>query len=77
MPLLKIAEYFSKLGEWLIIEFVPKGDPMVGELLALREDVFPDFTEECFAQYLTAKAEIVATSPPTKSGRKLFRFRRR
>ena len=77
IPLADVVNWLVGLAPEGIIEFVPKGDPMVGELLALREDIFPDFTEECFAQYLTANAEIVATSPPTKSGRKLFRFRRR
>lgn len=48
VPLRRIASYFSKLAEHLVIEFVPKNDPKVMTLLATREDVFPEYTRECF-----------------------------
>ena len=48
VPLLKVAEYLSRLCHWLIIEFVPKADSQVQRLLATREDIFPDYTQEIF-----------------------------
>lgn len=48
LPIRKIAKFFSKLGRFLIIEFVPKKDSQVKKLLASREDIFPDYTQEYF-----------------------------
>lgn len=50
LPFEKVAEYFSKLGENLIIEFVPKSDSNVKVLLATREDIFTDYDEKHFEQ---------------------------
>jgi len=36
------------LGRWLIVEFVPKTDLRVQQLLAVREDIFVDYTREGF-----------------------------
>jgi len=44
----KLADFFAELTPQLIIEFVPKSDPRVRTLLATREDIFPDYTEEGF-----------------------------
>ena len=43
LPLVNIANFFSKLGKWLIIEFIPKSDSQVKKLLASREDIFIDY----------------------------------
>ncbi|HRK61079.1 MAG TPA: SAM-dependent methyltransferase [Candidatus Omnitrophota bacterium] len=55
VPLDLIALFFSKIKGYLIIEFVPKDDPMVQKLLLTREDIFWDYSEEnfkkCFGQY--------------------------
>jgi ribosomal protein L11 methylase PrmA len=48
VPLAKVAEYFSRLCRWLIIEFVPKNDSQVQRLLATREDIFPNYTQDAF-----------------------------
>lgn len=48
LPFTRIADFFCQLGHNLIIEFVPKDDPRVQELLASREDIFPGYTREQF-----------------------------
>jgi len=48
VPFDKISKFFSELGKWLIIEFIPKCDKKVQKLLATREDVFPRYTKENF-----------------------------
>ncbi len=48
IPLNKIAEQFSSIGNYLIIEFVPKSDEKVKLLLQNREDVFLSYTLENF-----------------------------
>ena len=44
VPLVDVARYFSNLGEYLIIEFVPKSGSQVKRLLASRHDIFPEYT---------------------------------
>ena len=60
-----------------MIEFVPKSDPMVAELLRLREDVFPGYGEPLFLDCLRSRAEIVSTARVSSTGRVLVSFRRR
>ncbi|MDO8549847.1 MAG: SAM-dependent methyltransferase [Ignavibacteria bacterium] len=48
VPLGFAAEFFSKICKWLIIEFVPKRDPMVKKLLLHRKDIFENYTVESF-----------------------------
>lgn len=48
VPLPYIAEYFRSLGRYLVIEFVPKQDSQVIEMLSLREDIFYDYDEAGF-----------------------------
>jgi len=48
VPLERVAQFFSVLGDWLVIEFVPKDDSQVQRLLAHREDIFPGYTEAGF-----------------------------
>ena len=48
IPLSNLAEALSTLTEKLIIEFVPKTDPQVKEMLLFREDIFPSYTQAGF-----------------------------
>lgn len=48
VPLDKIAQYFSSLSRFLIIEFVPKEDSKVQKLLATRKDIFSDYNIQGF-----------------------------
>ncbi len=43
-----IASYFSTITDHLIIEFIPKEDSMVKQMLANRKDIFSDYTQENF-----------------------------
>lgn len=51
------AEFFSNLGKYLLIEFVPKQDEKVQLLLQNKKDIYPHYTievfEEKFKQYFT------------------------
>lgn len=50
VPFIKIASYLSTICKWLIIEFVPKRDSQVQRLLATREDIFFNYTQQAFEQ---------------------------
>lgn len=55
VPLPDIASFFAKVGELLVIEFVPKEDSQVQRLLANREDIFDQYNvlafEEAFQKW--------------------------
>jgi len=76
IPLADVVAWLVGLAPQGVIEFVPKTDPKVQQLLALREDIFPNYSEQSFRQALSSRADIVDAVTITESGRKLFWFRR-
>lgn len=57
VPFCKVASYFALLTSELIIEFVPKSDPMTQKLLEAKEDIYNSYTQEnfeiAFCRYFT------------------------
>ncbi len=72
VPLEDVVGWLTSLAPQGVIEFVPKDDPMVQELLALREDIFPKYSEEYFLNKLQQNATIYKIQKITNSGRKLI-----
>ena len=77
MPLERVAGYFARLAPGLVIEFVPKEDPMVRKLLATREDVFADYTLDGFRAAFGTLFDIEEEAPVTGTARVLLRMSRR
>jgi len=72
VPLERIAEYFSRLGRALVIEFVPKSDSQVQRLLRSREDVFADYHREGFEAAFARHFRIEAAEPVAGSERTMY-----
>ena len=72
LPLERIAEYLSRLGRRLIIEFVPKTDSQVQRLLLSRPDIFPQYTREGFEAAFSRHYDIKTTAPVEDSDRWLY-----
>jgi hypothetical protein len=72
LPLRRIAEYFSRLCKWLIIEFVPKNDSQVQRLLATREDIFPDYVQTAFEKEFSQYFHLRQSTKITDSERTLY-----
>ena len=77
VPLPMILDLFADLAPWAIVEFVPKDDPMVRQLLATRRDVFADYDIDGFRAAAATRFEIVREAPIADSVRVLFLLRRR
>jgi hypothetical protein len=77
VPLDRIAAYLAEIARALVIEFVPKGDSQVKRLLASREDVFGDYTQEAFERAFAAHFEILESTPVRESVRTIYVMRRR
>jgi ribosomal protein L11 methylase PrmA len=76
VPLADAVEWLVSLAPAGVIEFVPKADPMVQRLLALREDIFPDYTRERFLELLAQRAKVTAQAQVTAEGRLLVSYAR-
>jgi ribosomal protein L11 methylase PrmA len=74
VPLGRISAFLASLAPNLIIEFVPKEDPMVRTLLATREDVFADYTIEGFRAAFSGEWQIVEEAPVTGTPRIVLRM---
>lgn len=72
LPLAMIAEFFSRLCRYLIIEFVPKSDSQVKKLLASREDIFVNYHQAEFEKQMQQYFKIIKTVPVAESQRVLF-----
>jgi len=77
LPFGKIADFLAKVGNSLIVEFVPKGDQQVQRLLASREDIFTEYTQQEFEAALGQHFEIVDSSGLPDSNRTLYLMTRR
>lgn len=76
VPLDYVVDWLTGLARSGIIEFVQKEDPMVHELLRLREDIFSDYCELNFERALRARARIRKVVQVSATGRKLYWFER-
>jgi hypothetical protein len=77
VPLALISEYFAQLSPALVIEFVPKTDGKVKTLLATRDDIFPDYTQEGFEAAFAKRWETLDAIRIAGSERTLYNLRRR
>ena len=76
VPLGDIASWFSQLAERLIVEWIPKEDPMVVRLLASREDVFADYSQDGFEAAIGAHFTVERRESLRGSLRTLYLLRR-
>lgn len=77
VPLDRIARFFARLGAWLVIEFVPKGDSQVERLLASREDIFDRYTREGFESAFSEYFSIDVATDIENTNRTLYLMRTR
>lgn len=76
IPLPRLVDWLIDRAPHGIIEFVPKEDAMVQSLLALREDIFPNYTPDAFLDAVKMRATVVSDTQVSQSGRRLVRFAR-
>ena len=76
IPLEMIAALLARLAPRAIVEFVPRGDPMVERLLASREDVFPSYTEGGFEAAFSTVFRTISHTNIAASSRSVYLFER-
>ena len=76
IPLPSVIDWLVDHASQGVIEFVPKRDPMIQELLSLREDIFDNYTDEIFDKAVARQARVVREETITNTGRRLVWFKR-
>lgn len=71
-----IARWFARLAQQLIIEWIPKEDPMVQRLLASREDIFTGYSQEGFEAAIATHFTVERREDLRGSLRTLYLLRR-
>lgn len=74
VPLVDVADFFARLAQRVIVEWVPKDDPQVRRLLVSREDVFSDYSEEGFREAFGGRFNLERREPVSGSGRVIYCF---
>ncbi len=77
LPLEKIAEFFNKICNKLIIEFVPKEDSRVKKMLACREDIFGNYNFDGFCRAFGKYFDMKGSVTIDKSSRSIHLMKRR
>jgi hypothetical protein len=72
LPFNKIAEHFSCLCKWLIIEFIPKDDNKVQIMLKNRTDIFENYTLDDFEKAFRERFFIEQKHSIKESKRTLY-----
>lgn len=77
VPLGMVIDWIMAMAPVGVIEFPPKSDPMVQQLLANRADIFADYTAEHFQAQIRKLGRIVETEELSPGGRLLVSYDRR
>jgi hypothetical protein len=72
IPFESILSFMASSGRNIVIEFVPKEDGMAQKLLCSREDIFHDYTRDCFENLFRKYFAIIATQPIPGASRVLY-----
>lgn len=74
VPLDEAVAWLAAIAPRGVVEFVPKDDPTVQRMLALKGDLFPGYGEEAFAAALRRHATVVRREQVSATGRALYEF---
>ena len=72
IPFEYLAKFISELGEYAIVEYIPKSDSNVQRLLKTRRDIFDKYTQNNFEISLKEYFYIIECNEINNSKRKLY-----
>lgn len=77
IPLEMAAAYFARIAPELLIEFIPKSDDKVKQMLATRKDVFDKYNEEHFESSFSEYFTVLRKQQMTGTDRILYMMKRK
>jgi ribosomal protein L11 methylase PrmA len=76
IPLNEVIDWLVSLAPTGLIEFVPKEDETIQKMIELKGDIFPNYTEKKFEEYLSSVSEIVSKTIVSNSKRTIFEYKK-
>lgn len=76
IPFYDLAQFFSSICKWLLIEFVPKDDPQVRKIMGIRKDIFPHYTQNDFEKEFSSFFKIIKLEPIKDSSRIIYMMKK-
>ena len=74
IPLKEVVSWLVNIAPKGLIEFVPKDDPTVQQMLSLKGDIFKDYNEENFRKYILEHKKIYNENNIKGSKRIIFEY---
>ncbi|KAF5083743.1 hypothetical protein DSECCO2_85450 [anaerobic digester metagenome] len=72
IPINFVSQFFYDITQHLIIEFIPKSDSQIQEMLLMREDIFIDYNVDIFESEFSKKFSIIRKENLIDSKRILY-----
>lgn len=72
IPFDSIAQLFRQLGRSLVVEFIPKNDPKIQDMLQHKKDVYFDYSDTSFRMAFAPYFRVLDEQLVGSSGRTLF-----
>ncbi len=72
LPLSYIFKFFSRICNYLIVEFIPKSDSQVKKLLLSRQDIFDNYTKDGFEKSFASFYNVISVKQVNHSERVLY-----
>jgi len=74
IPMQQFFKWISIIAKNGLLEFVPKSDPTVQQMLEYRDDIFDSYSEENFENSLKCFTKIKDKNRITDSGRLIYQY---
>ena len=76
IPLEDAISWLINIAPTGLIEFIPKNDPTIQQMIYLKGDIFPEYNEENFINLIKKNGKIININLMKGSGRKIIEFQR-
>ena len=74
VPINEFIDWIIDFGKFGLLEFIPKEDETVQDMLSTKEDIYLDYSEKNFEKELSIKTKIVNKYRLADSQRILYEY---
>jgi len=75
VPIDEFIDWIIDFGKFGLLEFIPKEDETIKDMLSTKEDIYFDYSQKNFEKELSKKANIINTYTLADSKRILYEYK--